>query len=122
MCNTLVAKSSGLNPVRIPTTGIGWKLFLNSPDLSSLIDGFGYVKDPDGWVSWRWTKNEGFCFFLKQEDAERARDIWNSKYWSCVLRKIEYEKGLQERDEKGFLANSTWRVALCKRFRVVEEK
>ena len=125
MCNRILRlDTEGRKVQPIPEKGVGWKIFSiwKSPsDLSSLVKRDDYEMISDGWINWDGSSSEGFCFFLNKEEAERCRKLWCSRMWNCVVRKIEYEKGIQERDEDKFISGETTRVALCHKFRIVEE-
>lgn len=130
MCNKVVPNNER-NCKEIPAEGYGWKLFYHPAEglYYSLITPMSYLHDAEGWSEWigNFFKGEhgeeAFCFFLDEEEARRALEEWiirgGNKY--IVLRKIQYKQGIQERDETNFVAAKTWRVALCKRFRIVEK-
>lgn len=120
MCNKIVPPDQR-NATRIPETGFGWKIFCDCKGEFSLLEETPYKKDEEGWVNWICQNYEGFCFFLSKEEAIRAWDKCLGLYWPVYVKKIEYQKGLQERDEEKFVGGQVWRVALCHRFRVVEE-
>lgn len=114
MCNNYRVDER-LDPKPIPEQGFGWKVF--SSEGYSCIRHMAYIKDEEGWINWCDTlsggEGDGFCFFLNKADAH----TW------CVNREtvmpIEYQGGLQERED--FLMPGDLRLALCKRFRIVEE-
>lgn len=125
MCNRILRlDTEGRKVQPIPEKGVGWKIFgigESSIGPRSLMYRDYYEISPDGWINWDESSSEGFCFFLNKEEAERCGKLWCSRMWNCVVRKIEYEKGIQERDEDKFISGETTRVALCHRFRIVEE-
>lgn len=132
MCNNILWDDT-VNPKKIPEVGVGWKLFYSMTGdrapTSELRPRFGvthinYLRESDGWINWQGTlnKEQGFCFFLKEEDAEKMKA--ESPLEGCsVIRKIEYEQGVQERTQRSIISDDDeWRMALCKRFRILEEK
>lgn len=132
MCNKVMWDQE-LNPVAIPETGVGWKVFYSmeaeKTPTSELLQRFGgicgkYRKDSDGWIRWEEDGGEeqGFCFFLKKEDAEKMRQV-KPLGGRAVIRKIEYQEGVQERDQMNIVrSDDKWRMAICKRFRILEEE
>lgn len=125
MCNKIAAPGER-NCKEIPKEGYGWKLFHKSGlNLYSLMDDRCYDKDEDGWIQWKeeycTNKEDGFCFFLDKKEAYRALLLWMQGYHWTTVKKIAYEEGIQERDESLFVGGKTWRVSLCRKFKIVEE-
>lgn len=136
MCNTLPVRR-----FKIPKDGVGYKIFakMDSGRYNTLYFGqHRYERtDNSGWVRWdaqEWndedeSKENGFCFFLKQEDAQiyaayvniRRKLVkeHNENPYDIVVKKIEYEDGLGE-----FVSISVPKttMALCRAWKIVKEK
>jgi len=145
MCNNTFTGQVAikLKAIDIPVEGIGYKLF--SKKNKSLIGEDSYYYDNDGWITWRKRddffyqvyppcfSNKGFTFFLTEKETKRALISWHQlqillthknpqiMVSGCInVSKIKYRGGLQERDEKNFIRNHCFRVALCKSFKIME--
>jgi len=142
MCND-VAWYPTDNPLRIPLTGEGYKIFMFEPEneafsplLHQRASKLYHLKVGERIV---WSDKvffntseplygeRGFCFFLTYQEAERALRGWKgtrvAKFNDCydrnrsiTIQRIAYSGGLQEREESGFIANLVFRMALCKEF------
>lgn len=133
MCNKIHTVSYD-----VPKEGTGYKLFVvktveGKECLASLIGVDVYTSDYRGWITWKRKKgtalkgNVGFNFFLTEEEAVRAYRAWTQWLAEVRIREIicvkpvAYKGGICQQDEKAFVAPHTFRVALCKKFKVVEE-
>ena len=122
MCNKL-----HWNHEDISTEGHGWKLFGKGPGgrRQTLVFNEDYLSPVDGIVAYCEAigDGDGFCFFLSKQEAERAKRAWNDYgHMDCYLEEIEYWGGKGQQTEEEFVKAWSFRIALCKKFRIVEEK
>jgi hypothetical protein len=114
----------------IPEEGTGWKLFVQSDrgEFLQLVTCSSYhFPRMDGWVSWdeKQGKRAGFCFFLTEKEAVEALKEWEGhtlptpEGYIQEVRKIEYEGGIGEQMEGSFCGRRSFKVALCKKFRMI---
>lgn len=101
----------------IPDKGRGWKLF--SEFRTSWIKRDPYDIDPDGFATFKGQPEEGFCFFLNQEEAKKALtkiQVNEDPDFPSYLFEIVYEGGMCKQIERHFIGIRV-EIALCKRFK-----
>lgn len=128
MCNTLHEDA-----VPIPEEGVGYKLmgiggksllghqYNGNPFLeiiwSDTLYGFDRIEEID-------RRPCGFCFFLNQKEAIRAKEAWHfgiGGRWP-IMYKIRYWGGLGSHQENEMIHRMSFTIALCKRFKIISNK
>lgn len=130
MCNSLHHDSKP-----IPESGVGYKIMDKYyGEMKPVFGGKSrYWQGDDGWIKWKpnfyWDNtadqsNYGFCFFRTKKGAERlladCRKIDRKNYTQCLVKKIEYRKGLGCHEEGGVITGKFFTTSICKEFRILE--
>jgi len=111
---------------------MGWKIFkYEKGELLPMtyVEGFDipYQKSDSRWIKWLpriWNSKRGdlgFCFLLSGKTADSLLALWSNHHESCVIREIEYKKGLGHHLEDHIISDEPFDIALCQEFRIVEE-
>jgi len=133
MCNEIIYDDNWLEPKSIPSFGIGYKVFeLHDKKIRGIM-GVKYEERKDGWIEWiehlsnsTSPGREGFCFFTTKKEVKRMLKDWNKlntlfnykeKY---DIMPIEYREGVMSRLENNIISGNTYRIALCKQFKIIE--
>lgn len=115
MCNTLHKDSKPILP-----SGYGYKIF-------SWVDGYlcpitsvwsGIKYKRDAYNKWDMEKCDGFCFLLTLNEAKRLLGDWIPGVYE--IRKIHYYGGMGKHDEDFITGKSTYEIALCRAFTILE--
>jgi hypothetical protein len=126
MCNEIHEDSR-----KIPKTGEGFKIFTfhgtSFYQMTGICQNSPYDCTNDGRVVWdkylAASDDDGFCFFLKKEDALLILKEWQKSFptETFVLLPIKYWGGLGKHMEERIIHYPACivEIALCKEFKII---
>lgn len=126
---------------KIKESGIGWKLFTyrvinDKPEMEGgkillrPLTSSSRYSTMGKEVRWSDSRGsgKGFCFFLSEALATKAKRLWgdigNSPFdfhYKTVMLKIKYDGGISKHLERRFVSFPT-RIALCRQFKLFSSK
>lgn len=128
MCNRLHDNSKPT-----PKCGYGYKLFQRFTYTEGVFSPlYGseniYHADKRGWVKWKigfstdfFPGSFGFCFFRSSKTAMRVLNYYGNDR-DIVMKRIQYRRGLGHHIETKMIGGMRIPIALCKEFKILEER
>jgi len=128
---------SDRNFKNIPEKGIGYKVIQKVDNMFIPIirsnkyekwENLKYENIENDWVIWNIkgsSKNHGFSFFLKLEEAKNFYDSWLKEFPNTknilFLYKIEYKKGLISYETVSCISEVYTLIGMCREFKFSEK-